>query len=84
MGLCATCAHWKSDSGYSALNQPLGKCEKLTMFWEATEWDDEGDGRRLRKGHENDKAFTQDGSDYMAHLLTRPDFGCVMHEEKVP
>lgn len=27
------------------------------------------------------KAYCQDGSSYRAELVTRPDFGCVLHED---
>lgn len=63
----------------------MGKCQKIVMFWDATEWseDDDDDGRRLKKGFEDAKAFAQDGSDYIAYLKTTADFGCVMFKGKL-
>jgi len=54
------------------------------MFWDCTEWGDEDNNyeRRFTKAAENNKAFVQDGSDYIAHLLTLGDFGCNQFEAK--
>ena len=54
----------------------------MPMFWDSTEWSEEGDGRQIKSEFINQKAFLQDGSDYRAFLIVSDDFGCVMHEEK--
>jgi len=52
------------------------------MFFESTQWNKEKGDREFRPEFSHVKAFTQDGSDYVAWLYTKPDFGCVMHEKK--
>lgn len=77
MGRCKDCKWWSKD----AENDPsLHKCLHVMELWDASEWGDNGDGRVLTEKAEGHKAFVQDGSDYMAKLLTRPDFGCVEFE----
>jgi hypothetical protein len=49
------------------------------MYWDSTDWDKEGKKRIFIS---DSKAFAQDGSDYSACLLTKPDFYCNMWEEK--
>ena len=55
-------------------------CDKVGMFWEATEWVDYK--RRVKPERANDLAFAQDGSDYSACLITRPQFYCNQFEVK--
>lgn len=76
-GSCGTCNHWQRCGQYErGFRQGLGRCAAVMMFWDCTEWNDDGENV-FKAGHENIKAFVQDGSDYRADLLTRPDFGCV-------
>ena len=81
MGTCETCKHWKKptedETGYRL---GIGRCQNIPMFWDATDWDEEGKGRKFLDQYKNKKAFAQDGSDYLAYLLTKADFGCVSHE----
>ena len=53
------------------------------MFWNCTEWVEKGDDyvRELNNEHKNDKAFVQDGSDYIAYLITKEEFGCNQFSE---
>lgn len=83
---CESCKHWdkKEPDPYGSDPQAslgLGRCRKVEMFWDATEWNEEGDGRQFIQPIET-KAFVQDGSDFAAYLYTMPDFGCVQHESK--
>ncbi len=81
MATCNKCKHWelagKCESGHSV---GLGRCTAVPLLWDATEWAYDGDSRVLTNEYKNTKAFAQDGSDYRAHLLTMPDFGCVSHQ----
>lgn len=79
---CITCNHWKKRKEYEmGHSQGLGRCEAALMLWDSTEWRDDTDERVLKKEHEKSKVFVQDGSDYIAYMLTMPDFGCVSHED---
>ena len=51
-------------------------------LWDASENVDDEDGyvRKLTDEHKDRKFFAQDGSDYIAHVITRNDFGCAEHE----
>ena len=35
----------------------------------------------LKPEYANDLAFARDGDQYVAELITLPDFGCVQHED---
>lgn len=81
MKTCETCKHWnKSDEWGTWYGLGVGRCQNIPMFCDATEWDEEGEGRKFIDKYKESKAFAQDGIDYPAYLLTRPDFGCVSHE----
>lgn len=82
---CEDCKFWSEKDKYEeCIGIDVRKCNRVKMFWDCTEWGDEGNNyeRRLTKEAEGHKAFTQDGSDYIAHLLTVADFGCVQFEPK--
>ena len=78
MERCETCQHWQRSERETGSEFGLGLCEAAPMFWDAIDWDDECN-RVLIKKYAGTKAFVQDGSGYSARLLTKPDFGCVMH-----
>ena len=81
MKRCETCKFWiKSDDLEST---SLGRCSQAIQFWNATEWGDEEVGyqRILKPEYIDNLLFVQDASDYSARLITRPNFGCVLHEE---
>ena len=78
MKRCDTCQHWQRNEHGTGSDFALGRCKAAPMFWDATAWDEEGN-RVLIQKYADTKAFVQDGSDYSAELLTKPDFGCVMH-----
>jgi hypothetical protein len=82
MKQCKTCKHRRpaGDHHHNWKRFLLSECSRMPMFWDATEWSDEADERRLRPSFVGQKAFLQDGSDYRAYLLVSDDFGCVMHE----
>jgi hypothetical protein len=77
---CATCKHW-GDYSDAPTNIKVGKCNKVPMFWDSTEWKEVGEDYLRVLTDEENKAFVQDGSDYSAKLLTVADFGCVQHEQ---
>ena len=82
---CNKCKFWtkETDSDYPK-HFELGKCTRVKLFWECTEWGDlpnDDYGRVLTDEAKDNKAFVQDGSDYAAELLTLSDFGCVQFEE---
>lgn len=79
---CSTCKHWyrsKCGTGYTL---GLGRCNKAVMFWDATQWAEDGNERELNEANKGTLAFVQDASDFSADLLTKPEFGCVSHEPK--
>lgn len=77
---CSTCQFWRPPTDGTGSDFGLGRCKAAPMFWDATDWDEECN-RRLLPEYAETKAFVQDGSDYRAVLLTKPDFGCVMHKQ---
>jgi hypothetical protein len=82
MNTCKTCKHWNTDDRYgTGASLSLGRCEAAPMFWESTEWKEDGDGRCWTSEAESKTAFVQDGSDYAAYLYTKAWHGCTMHEQ---
>jgi hypothetical protein len=82
MKTCETCKHWDEAGEYeTGYGLGLGTCKNIPMFWDATEWNGDGDGRKFLDQYKDTKAFAQDGSDYKAYMLTKSDFGCVSHED---
>ncbi len=80
MKQCKTCFFWEPPKNESYGEVPgVGRCSRVVQYWDATEWDKNGDRRQLRQEFINSLAFVQDGSDYRADLYTKPDFGCVQH-----
>ena len=81
---CENCKYWTKETDYFyPAHIRLGKCKRVKLFWDCTEWGDldNGDyGRKLTDQAEGNKAFVQDGSDYKAELITLNDFGCVQFE----
>lgn len=83
--ICENCKFWDITEQYPVKECQVGECKRVKMFWDNTEWFDNENGeytRRLSEDAKNDKAFVQDGSDYMAKLLTLGNFGCNQFEEK--
>jgi hypothetical protein len=82
---CKNCKYWMDRKHLDGDNKiDVRKCLRVKMLWDCTEWGDESNDyeRRFTKAAENNKAFMQDGSDYIAHLLTLGDFGCNQFEVK--
>lgn len=80
---CACCKHWTHDTdGDYPKHFGLGKCDRVRLFWECTEWNDNYQ-RVLTKESMSNKAFVQDGSDYRAELITTAEFGCVQFDPKI-
>lgn len=85
MGNCENCKFWDTTEQYPVSKTIVGECKRVKMFWDCTEWkelENEEYGRVLSEDCKNDKAFVQDGSDYIAKLITLEDFGCVQFENK--
>ncbi len=81
---CDQCKHWTHDTdGDYPEYLGLGKCLRVRLYWECTEWDYDNDEfpRKFTSEASGNKAFVQDGSDYSAELITLGDFGCVQFEE---
>ena len=79
---CGNCKHWSFGEDRNWLTEGatgIKKCQRIPMFWNATDWDR---GANKRIFIVESKAFVQDGSDYRAELLTKPDFYCNMWEAK--
>ncbi len=85
METCATCKHWgfnDPDDEYSYGGiKGISECQAVPMFWDATEWKPDGEGRRMLPTVAA-TAFAQDGSDYTASLYTLAQHGCTMHAPK--
>jgi hypothetical protein len=88
---CETCQFWEpeeyedrstyTDDDPAPLSKRLRlrRCSRVIQWWDATQWDK--DGQRVATPEAAEVlAFVNDGSSYRADLLTRPDFGCVMHQ----
>lgn len=78
---CVNCAHWSQQEktvsqGKRVVMMGLGECTLAQNFWDSTDWDDGGEKLVFTPEVERVHHFTQDGSDYIASLLTRPTFGC--------
>ncbi len=81
---CNKCKWWeKNENGGYKTKINLGECRRAKPFWEQTEWNgDEYEFERVLKPEcANDLFFVQDGSDYMATLLTRSNFSCKCFEK---
>jgi hypothetical protein len=85
MKTCETCSHWERwNKDEYEFKVGMGECMMVVLWWDASEWDGDKNGynRIISPKYKDQKAFTQDGSDYSAALYTRKDFGCVEHKEK--
>lgn len=79
MNTCKTCTHWQPNDNHWSKSSPVKRCNRVKMYWDSTEWSDDGEERTFT---DDSLAFVQDGSDYHAELLTKADFGCVMWESE--
>lgn len=66
MKRCSTCK-WMAEP-FPVVRQDLQLCQRI--------------GLESKAGLRDSLAFVQDYTDYWAALYVRPNFGCVMHEEK--
>ncbi len=81
---CKQCRFWKLDGElfWELKNVPgeFRYCKKAIEAWEATSWE-KVDGKTVYTLKDPDqKMYVNDGSMYMANLITRSDFGCVHWE----
>lgn len=94
---CDQCKHWQPEDSdeWEAKGINFRKCGAVRERWviqdEATDgktwddrdFDDDGDYMTLRRAAlAKARAYVQDGSQYMADLMTGPDFGCVLFEQQ--
>lgn len=80
---CDECVHWDLDEDTDMiLNQTIGNCRKAVMFWDATKWSDDRDGRVAMDPHQ--LMYVQDASDYFAGLFTDASFFCAHWCGKTP
>lgn len=81
---CATCQHWNSEryedyDGAGGLD--VHECKVVDPYWKAQEYaGDDYEKKQLTESGRTRLAFAQDGSGYMAKLLTKAEFGCNMWE----
>lgn len=78
---CDECKHWDKDDEDRIAG--LGYCRRAHAFWDRSEWRDEDDGtyhRVLLPEAAGDMMFCQDGSDYLAFLITKAQFYCAHFE----
>lgn len=85
---CDECKHWNKAYQNQVQSLIVGQCTRAMPFWDASEWSEElsnkndadglwnGPDRVLKPEFADRKFFAQDGSDYMANVLTAPDFFC--------
>lgn len=88
---CKNCRYWGADDGEAHHDYPDGlnvcgrvprlSLDKVSNYWHL------GDPTEnlifvIEKEHSNTLAFVQDGEDYIADFVTKPDFGCVQFEAK--
>lgn len=84
---CQTCQHWVPypANEWGAL-RGAGTCQKVQHIKEVTERKEDADGwfeyLQLKPQHAGLLAAVEDGSGYMAELITMSTFGCIQHEEK--
>jgi hypothetical protein len=91
MERCKTCKHWAPLPDETLTLRGAGHCTAALPIWEATEeagpegqenWYNEDTRLRLKPACAGVLAVVEDGSQYMARLVTMPDFGCVQHEAR--
>lgn len=80
IGRCKECGYWEDADICAGQYLDMGRCKKkVEQFWDNTQWTKGGE-REFKDP--NVLALTQDGSDYISMLLTKPAFGCVMFHAK--
>jgi hypothetical protein len=84
---CDQCKHWVVYDGYDweAMNAEFGLCRGVRERWKITDEasKDRINDRELRAAALKEaKAYVQDGSEYVAQLVTAPDFFCALYEAK--
>lgn len=95
MNTCETCAHWQPLEEWDVKAGGLRRCVGVRQRWDVEDEIPEEiraskyDGAPLDAAYQSAaeavfaeaRAVVQDGSQYSAQLLTRPDFGCVLWTE---
>lgn len=77
MNNCKTCKYWTSlEDCYATTGRP--DVPDMNRWSECLI----GGGKSSKPNVPETLVFAIDGSSYQASLITREDFGCVLHEEK--
>lgn len=82
---CSDCKFWKEHKHYD-VPPNTRQCTRAVQAWDATGFAKDGDGEDdytkvvLLPEYADRKMFTRDGSQYVAYLLTMPDFHCSEHQ----
>lgn len=98
MNRCETCKHWTESNQWDVKAGGLRECGAVQPKWvvedqvpEALQkgrYGFEGDGAQAAYETASTECFKKamavvnDGSQYIAVLLTRPEFGCVLHSDQ--
>lgn len=85
MSQCRDCKHWEppeANERQGPVWRGLGVCGATRPIWEMSEYSHDIGGDKFTAEGESKRSFVKDGSNYMAALLCRPDFGCVEFEER--
>ena len=79
---CATCRFWgvREHDDWESRDIGARLCEYAEEIWRVTTWSEDANKQVLLPEYVDHLAFTQDGSGYVAYLLTKADFGCVAHQ----
>lgn len=83
MKTCKTCKFWEIPENQYGEVPGTGKCNAMPQFWDASEWVEDSDSRKIKPEYAGKLAFVRDGSDYYAALMTMPEFGCALHEKAI-
>jgi hypothetical protein len=83
---CKTCTHWQPQTEADAvrLTVPAGYCGAIPPIWDVTKRKYNSDGQQdalsPNPGTTLPLAMAEDGEQYIARLVTLPEFGCVLHK----
>lgn len=92
MNTCSTCKHWGAGSGVDWKADGIGfkRCAGVRERWvieneaaaQGKPYRDDADKwiERRKEALKAARAYVQDGSEYVADLVTGPDFSCALYE----
>lgn len=84
MNQCKDCRYWGARlmHGYVPKDVSLARCGKVRMLFNSWHFDKDTQKHVIDDDAQGVLAFAADASDYIAQLLTLPEFGCVMFKPK--